>query len=434
MSPREKKQLGQVAKLGQQGGNFATLGTPAGFFRLSIIEGTLFMDFFGQSLFPNLSSCEKLGGSSIYAGQSSPSKGDDFPADVTYPRTVLRGLDSQRAVVGVHWVRVSADKGQLLPFRHFLGLYFGECEDLERGHWNYDRSFEFSDGVTLNYDSDSDRCERIHSNRITIDVPGCALDRLSGSDLETFLVALRSMDVKCTRLDIFYDDFSRRILPCEVHAVAKLGDYVRFRTVEHRESYKGTQRTMDMVNFGRRGSNGSGSFLRCYDKRLESKGENVAVRWELELTGKKSHLAFMGLTGFDGNLEGFAACLGSLVGGSIDFLKRTGDKNLNRLERYSWWEDIKSFLGAIRLRPKKAEYSVEKVKKWVSTAVAPSLACLRDSFGTDENFLKWLSLTLQDGSNRMRSKHRKMLRELEDSQLIAKKKRTSFYGDAVFVV
>lgn len=344
------------------------------------------------------------------------------------PPGVIRGLDSQTlpqipktghpGTVGLHWLRGSVPMADTEKLKTYLDTWFGdESQDQLYGLWFYDRSTRWPNGVQLNYHSHSDRAS-ITRGRVAIEIPGSALEVMDTAYVVSFMRRLEDFGFQCSRLDVFYDDVTRLVSPWRlarmVHDEDSDGnvlraDFTGFRRITKRTISNAKGRTFDEVAFGSRGQNGSGKYLRIYDKRLESQGENPAVRYELELSDERSQKAFEMLTHV--HIKDAAGILGALVGGCIDFKKRTGDKNLARLERYEFWQTIIDRFGRVTLAGKRVQKTVDRSAAYVQKQVAGTLQMVRKAWGA-EKFFPWL-VDIVDGENRLRTAHFAALVEYE---------------------
>jgi hypothetical protein len=299
-------------------------------------------------------------------------------------------------------------------------LFFGEGPTANRwGRFFYDRHYAWPVGVKLYYHSDGDKAG-LTGDRVCIDVSGSALDMLGTYQQAVFARGLLQFDFKASRGDGYFDDYSRRITPTElyraVHGEDADGnitkrDYTGFRSVhyDHRTGRDGV--TGDMVCFGRRGREGSGKYLRVYDKALESNGEIDAIRWENEYSGDRA-IAFFNLVADTGNDPArLGSAITGSIAGSIDFLKRSErphEKNLSRLERYDWWQSILDDLGdTVTLKAPTPDKSIEKAVLYVEKQVTPNLQMLRKAFG-DRRFYQWL-LDVVAGEDRITAKHQQCI-------------------------
>lgn len=320
--------------------------------------------------------------------------------------------------VGIHWLRISFSTKLLGKIAQFLSQIWGDHTQDGRGLWSYDSRLAWSSGVSLNYDEDEERSDRVHSGRMTLDIPGGACDELTVSDLQLLTEFCEKMDGEGKRVDVFFDDYNRITTPSEVYEAAHRGDYSGFRTVNRitRENLQGY--THDEVSFGRRGSYGNGKYLRFYDKELESNGEIKCCRWEVEFTGDKADQVFhkLAATKPGADAAAFATLCGALIAGCITFVHRTAEKNIGRLGSYAWWEEILVTLGnKIVIRTSRKKDSLTGKIEWVKKNVSPSLACLKKVFVTNEAFFRWVFDVCKDGEGRMNPFTEQIARDNEGS-------------------
>ena len=307
-----------------------------------------------------------------------------------------------RREVGLHWLRCSFNISHLPVAESYLSQVFGLSEADEYGLWSYTNRYRWSNGVSLSYDLDAERSERVHKSRVTLDCPGKSLDELSAGQTLELIDFLKHIGSKCSRIDIFFDDYERIVSPKDLQPIIERHDYSGFKRAAFTRSYKGESLDYDIAMFGGRGSSGNGKYLRCYDKFLESKGQMDCIRWEVEFSQTRANNVFIRLSQAVKNVDAFALLCGSLVAGCITFVKRTGDKNVKRLKRYEWWQRILNILGnGVTVRVERKPESVRGKLVWVRRGVGPSLACLRKIFDTENNFFDWLRFICSEGESNM---------------------------------
>lgn len=324
-------------------------------------------------------------------------------------------LSHLASCVGVHWLRISLSTKHLATVAEFSSHVWGDFDQDGYGLWSYDTRLYWSSGVSLNYDEDHERSNHVHNGQMTLDCPGSSLDGVTAPDLQLMIEYFEALGGKCTRLDVFFDDYKWVVKPIEIYEASKRGDYSGFKIVSRRERRRldGTI-CHDEVAFGRRGSFGSGAYLRIYDKCLESKGDFDCCRWEVEFSQGKADSVFKKLAQTCGNINAFATLCGSLVAGCITFVHRNGDPNISRLERYKWWEEIGSILGGvISVRIERKKDTLTGKIDWVKRNVSPSLACLRKVFINDKAFFRWLFDVCHEGESRMNPFSEQIARENE---------------------
>lgn len=323
------------------------------------------------------------------------------------PRTVLRGTQSQRimGVVGIHWLRFSIDHCRIDHVREYLNAWFGESADIDRGQFGFNKSVQWEPKVKLYYDSTWKRSVEHHGGKFCVEIPGQACDTLSAEDLELFCAGWREFNAICKRVDTYFDDWSRTITPAEVYAENSVDlkpsekSVARCKAIDYHVGSGQSGLNQDMISFGRRGENGNGRYVRCYDKELESDGQNCSVRWEVEWSGDKAAKAFVALSGCNGDLGRFGAIIGGLVGGSLEFVTRNGDRNLGRLPQRPWWRSIVDFLGSVKLRGSRRDVTVLNTASWINNCRS-AFAMVKTAVG-DEAFDAWLADLLDDGEKNL---------------------------------
>lgn len=318
------------------------------------------------------------------------------------PRIVPRGVKCQDCnEVGIDWLRISIHRQYLKRFRSFLDFYFGKSARDDRGLWSYDSRYHWPNKASLHFDSDIDRCERLHRGKFSVEIPGRALRGISQVDLHLFLLSLGQFSPTCTRIDVFFDDYNRTVVPSDLIDIIKKNDYSGFRKARPNQIYDRGHLCRDEVTFGVRGGNGSGKYLRIYDKNLESKGKKNCIRYEVEFCKKRAHKVFDRLSQTT-SIDAFATLCGSLVGGSVKFIHRSNhDKHLCRLAPYDFWQKIQLLLGVVYVRVPVKETDMAAKYKYIYKQVTPTLALIRDTFVDDVDFFNWLFDCICDGQLRM---------------------------------
>ncbi len=334
---------------------------------------------------------------------------------------------SPQGQIGIHWLRGTVHHRERAWLIDRLKLYFGtEYEELERGFWSYDRILRWPSGVMLLFNSTEEGLAT-NNGRIAVEIPGFACDLLSTMHLGQLMWFLDKHQFQCARFDLYYDDYRRRITPRALYNTvyelpdddagpAIRNDFQRFRVITPGWKGKGKQGLIEnMVTFGRRGSFGSGAFLRIYDKWLESRGLVNAIRYEIELCQLKAKRAFADVVdafGMDSDGAAMLRKCGRIIGGSIDFCKRTdraGDKNLERLERFSWWQSILTEIGQAKLAGKKVIRTIEKAVEWVDRQVIGTLQMISTAKGKAEYVAHIVEKCI--GQDRLRLHHQRTIDE-----------------------
>ena len=354
------------------------------------------------------------------------------------PGSVIPGSNQQELNrTGVHWLRNSFDYKQLENVKKFVSTFFGDCEINYRGILSYSTRHIWASGVSLCFDEDPELRQRAHRDRITLDVPGSACDELTELDLLLFMEYIQKLNGSCSRIDVFFDDYSRTVSLNQLRKVIDKRDFSMFRLASKNETIDRTKKenggkTYDAVTFGRRGSAGGGKYFRIYDKYLESSGEEDCIRWEMEFTQNHADKAFIYLAGCNGSTEAFVTLCGALVAGNILFVHRTGDCNIKRLTVYRWWEDVLKRLGNLRIRIAKKKCTLTGMIDWTERQLSSTLAVIRKTLASDRDYYDWMEFLIECGIDKM-SNFQAVIAEQNAGSMIFNNKRNREKGESSFL-
>jgi len=270
-------------------------------------------------------------------------------------------------MIRIHWLQGTVQGSKTVNVISYLEGYFGPGVH-GRGLHGYEVGILYPFGVRLAYDLSTEAGER-HGGRSMIAIPGQACDFLGWESLWGLVRLLALEDFNATRIDLAFDDLERVILPLTLSAWQSTGrlKVLGFRKwASHQERNKGVL-SLDEWCCGSRGENGTGSYLRVYDKALESGGELDSIRWELELSGKKACLCFNSLAS-----EGVFP--GRRIAGYIRGVMRFLDMETQK--EPEWMECLlRGIEGSMISLPGTCS-DVEKKKSWVTRCVLPTLALI----------------------------------------------------------
>lgn len=190
-------------------------------------------------------------------------------------------------------------------------------------------------------------------------------------------------------------------------------DFTGFRKISYHRSAGQDKLMSDRVAFGNRGNKGSGKYFRIYDKFLESQGLNPAIRYELELSGDIARQAFLKICDCGNSGEKLSKLITSLIGGCIDFRKRSekpNATNLKRLKRHEFWQVLLSrFDEPIPLKKPVKPKTIQGAIDHIELQNAPGMQMLRKALG-DEKFKQWIDY-LSSGTDRLRNTHLKAIQQ-----------------------
>ncbi len=247
----------------------------------------------------------------------------------------------------------------------------GDCEDKPTGMHYYSRSAGWEVGAVLAWTPGGEH--------FLLSLNGDSMNFFPLPVLFAFCNAACALRGKCTRLDIAYDDFARRVPMDTIRQAAEAGNFNHFRVwSDQKETKRGKGITGDSLTFGRKGKEGSGLQVFIYDKALESKGTINSIRFEARYFKEKADLIFDCLIS-SFTIEAFECKLKNYVGGSIDFVERGIHRHKDRMPRLSWWQQIVDDLGQARVVVRKVIPPLEEtVMNWIKPAVMPILALVAE--------------------------------------------------------
>jgi DNA relaxase NicK len=115
-----------------------------------------------------------------------------------------------------------------------------------------------------------------------LDLNGDTLDSIDAGRQLSWCASCRQLGGKATRCDVALSTMSCRVASMDdIRAAADRGNYAGFlKHMPLREQMRDGTITGDSVTFGARGKDGSGKYMRIYDKALESGGVVDAIRYE----------------------------------------------------------------------------------------------------------------------------------------------------------
>jgi hypothetical protein len=246
-----------------------------------------------------------------------------------------------------------------------LTRYLGDIpQDREGGLYTYKLGKRWPTGAVLLWTEGRWEC--------CLQLMGQDINAIPLEQLRPFIIELGKLGAKGRRIDVALDDYTRQLLTVEQFIEAG-----RARNVTGCRRWE-PKELLDVVtgeylahgcNFGVRGKDGSGRYVRVYDKALESRGMINAVRFELETAGDVAELLFEELADCDDD-ETFKRKLRRVLAGAVDFRDRGHERNIDRMPRLSWWAAVVDSLAE----------PLRMVAHRVTPALQATLQHLRRSF------------------------------------------------------
>ena len=303
------------------------------------------------------------------AGGYSPASAR--PVQVGQPPLGITG-DNPTLVLKRHdWLNITFPSGNREQVVPLVSKFLGAHKTRKGGINTYLSSLGWESSAVLGWSEGRVEC--------WLSMNGDSCDLVPVDDKLEFFRDLRRLGGKCTRLDAAID-VHRSLLGMDlVHHAAESGQVVGFRRyVPHRpvKSMGTKELEGDQANFGRRGKDGSGRFVRIYDKGLESQGKIDAIRVEVELSGEHAKGWFEILTECD-DRQDLEKKLGQIVVGSILFADKTNaHQHTDRYKPLRWWKIIAELVGTATLKVQRTPPTLERSVAWVKRTVPVTLARL----------------------------------------------------------
>ena len=284
-----------------------------------------------------------------------------------------------------HWFRVTYPMSDFERIRNRLIRQFGTPDEI-RGRWFFERGERFPNGLLLmwgsivgNENSDMDDEKGI----CCIDASGSVLDDMDGHDRIAFCVEY-SLGGKVTRLDIAVDAQHDEGVGLIDKAIESLeaGELIGSKTWEPRIKYKSGEVVAYGVNIGARGKEGSGRYVRIYDKGLEQGDSDFGQHERFEVEFTKDCAAEVASDVFS-MMAGWETRAWCRVNGAVGFLENRDGAHGHRSRRpvSKWWAEWTAGHSPVTTVPTRVETTLERHTRWLAETVLPTTARLAKAAG-----------------------------------------------------
>ncbi|MAX25845.1 MAG: hypothetical protein CMJ19_15200 [Phycisphaeraceae bacterium] len=295
--------------------------------------------------------------------------------DSTCPPSVIRGAKLHDAEIGIDWLRL------ILPYNYLqdiadklkddLGMYFSKP-----GMWGYRERYQYACGAFVTF-TDKYR-------EVCIELPGDTCHQLGNEKLLDIMTWVFEHFGRATRLDISVDfrcDDTVGLID-RVHQACMDRELCRFRKWGYIDEYGADGAPSGhSVQLGRRGKNGSGRYIRIYDKGLQTGDAERGQweRWETEFSDEVASQVCMRLIESDDwKLDACARALGA-----VDFRENTGSKSLDRRPIAEWWDNLLDNIKPVLVKLKRQKTTLDRYTNWLRRSVLPSLHTMAKQSGQD---------------------------------------------------
>lgn len=272
---------------------------------------------------------------------------------------VIRGTNPHvEVVLGIDWLRLSGPGHTIEGVRDILRSFY-QCEPEScKGLFLYTKGEAYWGGVVklLWDDEGHDR----HRGRFTVEIPGSGLHHLNADRRVELLGSFLRLGLRATRIDVAIDLVGDRagsvFLVDEVLAACQRKELVGARLKSVRpimgvDASTGVMRP-ETVYLGKRGDEGSGRFVRCYDKGMEQ-GFGVPHwwhRWEVEFGQDAAEQVAVEIAEgvISGEVCDWTSVAIARAMGAVDFKVVTGARDSYRRPRAAWWAAVVELVDAAR--------------------------------------------------------------------------------------
>lgn len=277
---------------------------------------------------------------------------------------------------GFDWIRFTGKLDDQELVERWAANRFGAEFTDQHGFSFYERCRTYKGGAKVLTDHDS-------GNSVMVELSGDALELHTPEDRLQLVRELVGLGLKATRLDIAIDTTGKDVGLIEaVTAACQRGELCGARSWKPITEYNHRGEVDSFgVNLGRRGNDGSGRYVRIYDKGLET-GESKQgrwVRWEAEFTGSVAAQVAAELHWTDRPLE---VMTGHALG-AVDFRGGEHHQSLSRRPRASWWTVFKGGREGLRFTKVRRLSNLRGRVTWLKESVGLALAGMAHATGQE---------------------------------------------------
>lgn len=271
------------------------------------------------------------------------------------------------------WLRLSGPRKMRNQAVELLTAYYGSAT-YGKGRFFLSNGYRFGNAGVF-FDPD----EEVARDHAVVDIPGEAMGEITMHQAIEIIDGLFKLGFKMCRMDIAIDLYSHTDLIETMTKSCMNGELCRAKKFEPKYVQSGKHLTGHGCNVGVRGKDGSGRYLRVYDKTLQTKTGDAGgwVRWEAELSDECAQEAAMQIV----LEENFIQIALSHAFGVCDFREVTGSEHLHRRPRSKWFEDLIGRVQPTRVVQSRSKSTLHSFKRWMQTSVVPKLETLSAATG-----------------------------------------------------
>lgn len=295
-------------------------------------------------------------------------------ADSDCPPLVTRGAKLHDGEIGIDWVTLTLSREYLEDVTQRLEELIGPCK-IGKGFNGYAEGRHFAYGAALTY-SHGDRPE------LCVKLTGDTCTRLGPLGVLELIAWGYGQGGKATRIDVRSDFKGEGLgLVDLVQEACEQRQLCRCRVWEPRAPRtSGGEYLGRSVGLGRRGKNGSGRYVRVYDKGLET-GDALArcwERWETEFAKDAAdQVARLLIESDDWKRDALSVALGA-----VEFRDWTGSASLARRPLSAWWSAFLAGVKPVLVKVSRTPTNLQRYGGWFRRSVLPTFTTMAHEAGT----------------------------------------------------
>ena len=306
--------------------------------------------------------------------------------DSIAPRLVLRGANNHTSTID--WFRIVGPHQDVGEISQKFDSIFGPHK-AEKGRFGLRSGRVWPGGFYLAVDTPV--TGKLVAPHAVVEISGSALAPLSHEDKLGLMAFLMSFEGwHCTRIDLARDYFGENMpFIVELADACNRGELTGARCYNYDVRYKTTlghnKIVGEMLCIGTRGKNGSGRYVRVYDKGIQTgdKQRGEWVRWEAELSKGVAHAAAIAILTSEDPMH----TAEKYAFGVCDFRVQNG-KRLRDRPRCTWWQCVLKSLKPERATMPRSKPDADRYAAWLKWAVYPSVTAFADAMGmTRDQFI-----------------------------------------------
>lgn len=293
------------------------------------------------------------------------------------PPSVLRGAKHEGEegwiVEGIHCLRMTGPEDVLPKLMEWVVKEWGDGCNERPGMSFFARSLRWEAGPIV-------QMEHNTMSLCMVIIEGKVLEQFTPEERVQMLRELIELGMKASRIDLALDLVGEHVELVErVEDAIRDGELCGPRRWKPNHEYNRHQvRLRSEVTMGRRGKEGSGRYVRVYDKGLEQGEEaNRRHRWELECNGYVA-AEVATLVAFAGEWE---QRVREIALGAVDFRIGTARRALAERPRAAWWAILVDGIETLRVTVPRRTPSLDSTAAWFRQQVFPTLLAISEVMG-----------------------------------------------------